>query len=179
MTYSGISQILLFLGIILVLTKPMGIYLTHVYSGERTFLGSILGPIERFLYKTTGVDPTEEMSWKRYAATMIIFSLISVAVLYVLQRMQFYLPLNPQGFPAPSEHSSFNTAVSFTTNTNWQGYAGESTMSYLTQMAGLAVQNFASAAVGMASAGQKSRMPASTSRSLKNPPPAPTKPCMA
>lgn len=150
MTYSGISQILLFLGIILVLTKPMGIYLTHVYSGERTFLGSILGPIERFLYKITGVDPTEAMNWKRYAATMIIFSLISVAVLYVLQRMQFYLPLNPQAFPAPSEHSSFNTAVSFTTNTNWQGYAGESTMSYLTQMAGLAVQNFASAAVGMA-----------------------------
>ncbi|MCW5955589.1 MAG: potassium-transporting ATPase subunit KdpA [Pyrinomonadaceae bacterium] len=150
MTLSGTFQILLFFAILLALTKPMGIYLTQVYSGERTFLGPIFGPLERFLYKITGVDPAEEMNWKRYAAAMIIFSLASVFFLYVLQRLQFYLPLNPQEFAAPTAHSSFNTAASFTTNTNWQGYVGETTMSYLTQMAGLAVQNFASAAVGMA-----------------------------
>lgn len=150
MTLNGIFQILLFFAIILVLTKPMGIYLTQVYSGERKFLGFFLGPIERFLYRITGVDPATEMNWQRYAAAMIVFSLVSVVVLYALQRLQFYLPLNPQGFAGPTEHSSFNTAVSFVTNTNWQGYGGETTMSYLTQMAGLALQNFLSAAVGMA-----------------------------
>lgn len=150
MTLSGTFQILLFFVIILALTKPMGIYLTQVYSGERTFLSSVFGPIERFLYKVTGVDPETEMNWKRYAAAMIVFSLVSVFALYVLQRLQFYLPLNPQGFGAPTEHSSFNTAVSFVTNTNWQGYGGETTMSYLSQMAGLALQNFLSAAVGIA-----------------------------
>jgi potassium-transporting ATPase potassium-binding subunit len=112
MTTNGIIQILLFFGIILALTKPMGVYMTHVYTGERTFLGFIFGPVERFIYRITGIEPDEEMNWKHYAAAMIIFSLASVLALYVLQRLQFYLPLNPQGFAAPSEHLSFNTAVS-------------------------------------------------------------------
>lgn len=128
----------------------MGIYLTQVFTGERTFLGFVFGPIERFFYKITGVDPAEEMNWKRYAAATIVFSLVSVVFLYLLQRLQGSLPLNPQGFAAPSEHLAFNTAASFVTNTNWQSYGGETTMTYLTQMAGLAVQNFLSAAVGMA-----------------------------
>ena len=132
------------------LVKPMGIYLLKVYNGERTFLSFIFGPIERFFYRITGVDPEQEMNWKRYGAAMIIFSLVSSLALYAIQRLQFFLPLNPQDLAGLSEHLSFNTAVSFVTNTNWQSYGGETTMSYLTQMAGLAVQNFKSAAVGMA-----------------------------
>jgi potassium-transporting ATPase potassium-binding subunit len=150
MTINGVLQILVFFLIILAVTKPMGIFLSGVYAGERTFLSPVFGWLERLVYRLTGIDPAEEMNWKRYAGAMVIFSLASVLFLYVLQRLQFFLPLNPQAFAAPSEHLAFNTAVSFTTNTNWQSYAGESTMSYLTQMAGLAVQNFASAAVGMA-----------------------------
>ena len=150
MTTNGILQILVFFLIILALTKPMGIFLTSVYAGERTFLSPVFGWLERLVYRLTGIDPAEEMNWKRYAGAMVVFSLASVLFLYVLQRLQFFLPLNPQGLAAPSEHLAFNTAVSFTTNTNWQSYAGESTMSYHTQMAGLTVQNFASAAAGMA-----------------------------
>lgn len=141
---------LLFFAIVLAVTKPMGIYLTQVFAGDRTFLGFIFAPIERFLYRATAVNPSEEMNWKRYAGAMIVFSLVSVLLLYVVQRVQGVLPLNPQNFAAIGEPSAFNTAVSFTTNTNWQSYAGESTMSYLTQMVGLAIQNFMSAAVGMA-----------------------------
>jgi K+-transporting ATPase ATPase A chain len=150
MTLNGILQILAFLAVIALLTKPMGLFLVQVYNGGKTFLDFLLKPIERFIYWITRVDPAVEMNWKQYGIAMLVFSLVSSLALYAVQRLQFFLPLNPQGFAGPSEHSSFNTAVSFVTNTNWQGYGGESTMSYLTQMAGLAVQNFASAAVGMA-----------------------------
>ena len=128
----------------------MGVYMKKVYSGEKTCLDFLFKPVERFVYWVTRVDATREMNWKQYGVSMLIFSLVSTLVLYAIQRFQFYLPFNPQGFAGPSEHLSFNTAVSFVTNTNWQSYAGESTMSYLTQMAGLAVQNFKSAAIGMA-----------------------------
>lgn len=150
MTFNGTLQIILFLVILSILTKPMGLFLLKVYNGEKTFLDFIFKPVERIIYKLTRVDASQEMNWKQYGISMLIFSLVSALVLYAMQRFQFYLPLNPQGFAAPSEHLSFNTAVSFITNTNWQSYAGESTMSYFTQMAGLAVQNFKSAAVGMA-----------------------------
>lgn len=150
MTTNGILQILLFLAVLTLLTKPMGIYLTKVYNGEKTFLDFILKPIERLIYAICRVDAEQEMNWKQYGAAMLIFSLVSTLVLYFLQRFQFFLPLNPQEFAGTSEHLSFNTAVSFVSNTNWQSYAGETTMSYFTQMAGLAVQNFKSAAVGMA-----------------------------
>ena len=128
----------------------MGVYIKKVYSGEKTFLDFLFKPVERFVYWVTRVDATREMNWKQYGASMLIFTLVSTLVLYAIQRFQFYLPFNPQEFAGLSEHLSFNTAASFVTNTNWQSYAGESTMSYLTQMAGLAVQNFKSAAVGMA-----------------------------
>jgi len=150
MTSNGLLQIFVFLVILTLLAKPMGVYLLRVYNGEKTFLDFILKPIERFLYKITRVDPSQEMNWKQYGVAMLIFSLVSSLALYALQRFQFYLPLNPQSLAGPSADSSFNTAVSFVTNTNWQGYVGEATMSYLTQMAGLAVQNFKSAAIGMA-----------------------------
>lgn len=150
MTYNGLLQILFFLVVLTLLAKPMGLFLLRVYNGEKTFLDFLFKPIERLIYKVTRVDATQEMNWKQYGIAMLIFSLVSSLALYAMQRFQFYLPLNPQSFSGPSEHSSFNTAVSFVTNTNWQGYVGETTMSYLTQMAGLAVQNFKSAAVGMA-----------------------------
>lgn len=150
MTFNGWLQILLFSAVILALTRPMGRYLTRVYEGERTFLDPVLRPVEQLVYRLCGVDRKQEMRWTEYAVAMLVFSLVSMLVLYLLQRLQGYLPLNPQQFPGPSPHLSFNTAVSFTTNTNWQSYAGETTMSYLTQMAGLAYQNFVSAAVGIA-----------------------------
>lgn len=150
MTLVGILQILLYLVILTLLVKPMGVFMTKVYNGEKTFLDSICKPLERLIYKICRVDATQEMNWKQYGAAMLIFSLVSTIALYFMQRWQFYLPLNPQGFAGVSPDSSFNTAVSFVTNTNWQGYAGETTMSYFTQMLGLAIQNFKSAAVGMA-----------------------------
>ncbi|MFN0279807.1 MAG: potassium-transporting ATPase subunit KdpA [Pyrinomonadaceae bacterium] len=150
MTTNGVLQILLFIALVALLTKPMGIYLLKVYNGDRTLLSAIFGPIERLLYRITRVDPAQEMNWKQYGVAMILFSLASALFLYAVQRFQGFLPLNPQEFAAPSEHLSFNTAVSFVTNTNWQSYGGEATMSYFTQMAGLALQNFLSAAVGMA-----------------------------
>lgn len=150
MTANGILQILIFFGLVLLLTKPMGIFLTKVYEDEPHLLKKILGPMERLIYRLIGVDPTAEMNWKRYGVAMLLFSMVSSLGLYLIQRLQGYLPLNPQEFAGPSPDSSFNTAVSFVTNTNWQGYVGEATMSYLTQMAGLTIQNFASAAVGMA-----------------------------
>ncbi|HEV7699199.1 MAG TPA: potassium-transporting ATPase subunit KdpA [Pyrinomonadaceae bacterium] len=150
MTSNGIVQILFFILLLTLLAKPMGVYMTRVYAGERTLLSIIFRPIERLVYLICRVDPEREMDWKQYGIAMLVFSLVSTLGLYAIQRLQFYLPLNPQAFAAPSEHLSFNTAVSFVTNTNWQSYVGESTMSYLTQMAGLAVQNFKSAAIGMA-----------------------------
>lgn len=150
MTFNGILQIGIFFVFVLAVTKPMGIYLTSVYEGDGGLLRRVLGPIERLVYRLLRVDPTAEMNWKQYGFAMLLFSLVSTLGVYLIQRLQGGLPLNPQDFAGPSAGSSFNTAISFVTNTNWQGYAGESTMSYLTQMAGLTVQNFASAAVGMA-----------------------------
>ncbi|HST12493.1 MAG TPA: potassium-transporting ATPase subunit KdpA [Terriglobales bacterium] len=150
MTANGWFQILLFLALIAAITKPLGVYLAKVFSRERTFLDPVARPLERVLYRLTGVDESHEMSWAEYAATMLLFSGISMLLLYVLQRAQGILPWNPQKFAGVDPALAFNTAASFTTNTNWQNYSGESTMSYLTQMVGLAYHNFVSAAVGMA-----------------------------
>jgi K+-transporting ATPase ATPase A chain len=150
MTVIGILQIAVYLSVLILLAKPLGSYMAHVYEGERTFLHRILGPVERVVYRLSGVDPAHEMDWKVYAVAMLIFNLLGLLVVYLLQRMQGFLPLNPQGMAAVTPDSSFNTAVSFASNTNWQGYGGETTMSYLTQMLAMTVQNFVSAATGMA-----------------------------
>lgn len=150
MTFSGWIQILLFFALVLAMTKPLGVFMARLFSGDRTLLHPVLRPLERSLYRITGVDETREMRWTEYAMAMLWFSLISMLALYALQRWQHWLPLNPQRFLAVSPHLAFNTAASFTTNTNWQSYGGETTMSYFTQMAGLTVQNFVSAAVGIA-----------------------------
>lgn len=150
MTMNGILQIALFLGALIVCAKPLGAFMARVFQRERTFLDPIVGPVERFIYRMSGINPDEEMDWKANAVAMLFFNLAGLLFVYALQRLQQFLPLNPQGFGAVSPDSSFNTAVSFTTNTNWQGYSGETTMSYLTQMLGMTVQNFVSAATGMA-----------------------------
>src|SRR6266540_3405900 len=149
MTLNGWLQILASFVLLLAVTKPIGVFMTHIFNGERTFLHPVLRPIERLIYRLTGVNEEREMRWTEYAAAMLLYSMVSMLVLYALQRLQYYLPFNPQKLAGVSTHSSFNTAASFTTNTNWQGYGGETTMSYLTQMAGLAYHNFTSAAVGM------------------------------
>lgn len=150
MTASGWLQILIYFFVLLTITKPLGLFMTRVYNGERTFLHPVLLPIERLLYRLTGVNEEREMRWTEYAGAMLLFSVVSLLLLYALQRLQYFFPLNPQHFSAVSPDSAFNTAVSFTSNTNWQSYGGETTMSYLTQMAGLTYQNFFSAGVGMA-----------------------------
>ena len=150
MTLNGWLQIFLFLALILAVTKPLGVFMTRLFSGERTLLDPVLRPIERLLYRVTGVDEKQEMKWTEYATAMLVFSAVSMLVLYLIQRIQGVLPFNPQHFGAVApEHLAFNTAASFTTNTNWQAYTGETTMSYFTQMAGLAYHNFASAATGI------------------------------
>ena len=143
-------QIGLYLIVLLLLVKPLGSFMARVYEGERTFLSPVLGPVERFIYRLIGVKPQEEMDWKTYAFAMLLFSLVGLITLYGLQRLQAILPLNPQNLSAVAPDLSFNTSVSFNSNTNWQSYGGETTMSYLTQMIGLAVHNFLSAAIGMA-----------------------------
>ncbi len=150
MTSNGILQLLAYLVVLVLLTKPMGVYLVRVFTNERMFLTPVLGPIERVIYKLCGVDAKAEMKWTAYSAAMLIFSAVSCMVLYGILRLQQILPWNPQGLGALAPDLSFNTAVSFTTNTNWQAYSGESTMSYFTQMAGLAFHNFTSAAMGIA-----------------------------
>ncbi len=151
MTSNGWLQIFLFLALILAITKPLGVFMARVFSGERTFLDPVLRPVERLLYRLTGVDENHEMRWTEYAFTMLLFSGATMLLLYLIERaQQLLLWLNPQKLAAVAPTLAFNTAASFTTNTNWQNYAGESTMSYLTQMAGLAYHNFASAAVGIA-----------------------------
>jgi K+-transporting ATPase ATPase A chain len=159
MTVNGWLQILVFFLIILAVTKPMGVFMTHVFNREKTFLDPVLRPIERLIYKLTRVDDTREMRWTEYAVTMLLFSAVSMLVLYLIQRLQGHLPFNPQHLPGVDSAgsstgayvgSAFNTAASFTTNTNWQSYVPEVTMSYLTQMVGLAYHNFVSAAVGIA-----------------------------
>src|SRR5438309_2857214 len=150
MTANGWLQILFFLALILAVTKPMGIFMAHVFSRQRTFMDPVLRPMERLLYRVTGVDEDHEMQWTEYAISMLLFSVVSMIVLYAMERLQGYLPFNPQKLGAVNPSAlAFNTAASFTTNTNWQNYGGETTMSYLTQMAGLAYHNFMSAAVGI------------------------------
>ena len=150
MTANGIFQCALYMVVLIALAKPLGTWMARVYEGGRTPLDPVLGPVERLTYRICGVDPQEGMTWKTYALAMLWFNMAGFVVVYLLQRLQGVLPLNPQQFPAVTGDSSFNTAMSFATNTNWQGYGGETTMSYLTQMVGLAVQNFVSAASGMA-----------------------------
>jgi potassium-transporting ATPase potassium-binding subunit len=150
MTANGWLQIIVYLAVILAVTKPVGVFMTRVFSRERTFLDPVLRPIERLLYRLTLVDEEHEMRWTEYAFSMLMFSGVSMLVLYLIERTQQLLPWNPQKFAAVAPDLAFNTAASFTTNTNWQNYGGEATMSYLTQMVGLAYHNFASAAVGIA-----------------------------
>ena len=151
MTSNGWMQIAVFLALILAITKPLGVFMARVFSRGKTFLDPMLRPMERALYRVTGVDEQHEMRWTEYAFSMLVFSGASMLVLYLLERVQQWVPWwNPQKFGAVAPILAFNTAASFTTNTNWQNYSGESTMSYLTQMAGLAYHNFASAAVGIA-----------------------------
>ncbi|MGA3245519.1 MAG: potassium-transporting ATPase subunit KdpA [Bacteroidota bacterium] len=150
MTFNGILQIAFFIVVLLALARPLGAFMARVFQRERTFLDPVLGPVERFIYRLARINPDEEMDWKANAVAMLLFNVVGLFVVYALQRLQQYLPFNPQSLGAVSPDSSFNTAVSFATNTNWQGYGGETTMSYLTQMAGLTVQNFVSAAGGMA-----------------------------
>jgi potassium-transporting ATPase potassium-binding subunit len=158
MTANGWLQILIYIAIVIALAKPVGLFMTHVFNGERTFLHPVLRPVERLLYRLTGVDEKREMRWTEYAVAMLSFSVVSLLLLYLIQRLQGYLPLNPQNLPGVDSSTSatggfvasaFNTAASFTSNTNWQSYVPEVTMSYLTQMAGLAYHNFASAATGI------------------------------
>jgi K+-transporting ATPase ATPase A chain len=159
MTWIGIAQILIFFGIVLVITKPVGTLMYRVFEGERTFLHPVFGPLERLIYRLSGIHDDVEQSWIGYSASMISFSIFSFLAVYLLQRLQGHLPLNPMHFSTPQAPQgatpitpdlAFNTAVSFMTNTNWQAYSPDTTVSYLTQMAALAVQNFASAAVGIA-----------------------------
>lgn len=150
MTLNGWFQIILYLVGLLLLAKPLGTFMANVYEGKRTFLHPILRPVESFFYRVAGVKEEEEQPWHGYAIAMLLFNLLGLVVVYLLQRAQEFLPLNPAAMAAVTPDSAFNTAVSFASNTNWQGYGGETTMSYLTQMLALTVQNFVSAAAGMA-----------------------------
>ncbi len=150
MTFDSILQIAFYLAVLALLAKPLGSFMAKVFQRERTFLDPILGPLERLMYRIAKINPDEEMDWKANAVAMLLFNIVGLFVVYALQRFQNLLPLNPQSLGAITPDSSFNTAVSFASNTNWQGYGGETTMSYLTQMLGLTVQNFVSAATGMA-----------------------------
>jgi K+-transporting ATPase ATPase A chain len=150
MTANGILQLVLYVVVLLALAKPLGAYMARVFEGRRIALDRVLGWFERLVYRLGGIRADQETGWKHYAIAMMTFNIAGLVVLYLLQRLQGVLPLNPQALGAVSPDSSFNTAVSFATNTNWQGYGGETTMSYLTQMLGLAVQNFVSAATGIA-----------------------------
>ncbi|HEY4340444.1 MAG TPA: potassium-transporting ATPase subunit KdpA [Steroidobacteraceae bacterium] len=149
MIASTVALLVVFLGVVLLCVKPLGLYMVHVMDGTPIWPLRFGAPAERLAYRAAGVDPAVEMDWKHYAIGLLLFNTVGALGLYGLQRLQLWLPLNPQAFANVSPDSSFNTALSFITNTNWQGYSGESTMSYLTQMAGLAVQNFLSAATGI------------------------------
>ena len=152
MTANGWIQIALFSVIIIAVTRPLGGYMTRVFAGERTFLWPVLRPVERAVYWCCGVDEKEEQHWLTYAVAIMLFSVVGLVTLYALQRLQWYLPFNPQGQTGVEQSLAFNTSVSFLTNTNWQAYVPETTMGYLVQMAGLAVHNFVSAAAGIAMA---------------------------
>jgi K+-transporting ATPase ATPase A chain len=150
MTYIGLAQIAVFTALIAGLTKPLGFYMARVFAGEWTVLRPVLGPIEKILYRVAGVDPAEEQSWLDYAFSFLTFNCFGILTLYALQRLQLLLPLNPQGLTGVSPDLSFNTAISFTTNTSWQSYAGETALSYFSQMTRITVQSFLSAASGIA-----------------------------
>src|SRR5215468_3159525 len=150
MTIDGWVQIALFGAIVILITRPFGGYMTRVFNGERTFLSPVLRPVERAVYWCCGVDEKEEQHWLTYAVALLFFSVAGFVTLYALQRLQWYLPFNPQGQIGVAPDLAFNTSVSFITNTNWQAYGGETTMGYLVQMAGLTVHNFVSAATGIA-----------------------------
>ncbi len=150
MTLNGWLQIFSFIAVVLLLARPMGSFMTAVFEHHRTFLDPLLLPCERLLYRTTGVRPEEEMRWTEYAVSMLIFSAATTVLTYIIERCQGWLPFNPQHLPGVEPVLALNTAISFTTNTNWQSYVPETTMSYLTQMLGLATHNFWSAAVGLA-----------------------------
>ena len=149
MTGNGWLQITLFGAIVILITRPFGGYMTRVFAGEWTPLSSLLRPVERFVYRCCGVDEAEDQPWRTYALSMVLFGVAGFVTLYVLQRLQWYLPFNPQGEAGVDPVLAFNTAVSFVTNTNWQSYVPETTMGYLVQMAGLTVHNFVSSAVGI------------------------------
>lgn len=149
MKSSDIFQVILFVGALVTLAPILGVFLARIFKGDKTFLTSLLGWLEKLIYKIAGLNPNAEMNWKEYAKSLLVFNLIGFAFLFLLQISQKVLPLNPQGFENLSWHLAFSTAVSFVTNTNWQSYGGEATMSYLTQMLGLTVQNFVSAATGI------------------------------
>ncbi|MGZ5009920.1 MAG: potassium-transporting ATPase subunit KdpA, partial [Methylobacter sp.] len=150
MTANGLAQITVYFIVLLLLAKPLGVYMAAVYENRPVFLKRIVAPLEAGFYRLSGVKPEQEMGWKDYAAALLWFNLFGGLMIFALQMLQAYLPLNPQQMANVTADSAFNTAVSFATNTNWQGYGGETTMSYLTQMLGLSVQNFVSAASGMA-----------------------------
>src|SRR5580765_6795732 len=150
MTSQALLQVVLYIAVLVALAKPLGIFMANVYEGQRTFLSPVLRPVEQLVYRVARIDERSEVDWKRYTLGMLLFNLVGVLFVYLLQRLQGVLPLNPADMPAVSPDSSFNTAVSFATNTNWQGYGGEATMSYLSQMLGLGVQNFLSSATGVA-----------------------------
>src|SRR4029450_12881328 len=149
MSLNGWLQILFFLLAIFLVTPVLGSYMARVFTRQRTWLDPVLLPVERLVYRLTGVDESHQMRWTEYAVALLLFSVVSMLVLYLMQRAQAVLPWNPQGFAGVPPDLAFNTAAAFTTNTNWQAYSGESTMSYFTQMAGLAYHNFVSAAVGI------------------------------
>ena len=151
MTVNGWVQIAIFAVIVAAITVPLGGYMTRVFAGERTVLSPLLRPLESLLYRLSGVNSAREQDWRIYAVGVLLFNLVGFLVLYVLMRQQDALPLNPQSFGGVAPDLALNTSISFITNTNWQNYAGEGTMSYLVQMAGLTVHNFVSAATGIAS----------------------------
>ena len=150
MTFQGWLLIAVFVGILLLLTKPMGRWLFALYDGQRTPLHRILGPVETGFYRLSGIDPNEEQGWRRYAVHMLIFNVALLLFTYAVLRLQGVLPLNPLGYEGVGADGAFNTAISFTTNTNWQWYSGEATLSILSQMLGLTIHNFLSAATGIA-----------------------------
>ncbi|MGZ5043605.1 MAG: potassium-transporting ATPase subunit KdpA, partial [Methylobacter sp.] len=150
MTANGLAQITVYFIVLLLLAKPLGVYMAAVYENRPVFLKRIVAPLEAGFYRLSGVKPEQEMGWKDYAAALLWFNLFGGLMIFALQMLQAYFPLNPQQMVNVTADSAVNTAVSFATNTNWQGYGGETTMSYLTQMLGLSVQNFVSAATGMA-----------------------------
>jgi K+-transporting ATPase ATPase A chain len=172
-TLAAWGQLALYIALVLLATKPLGAYMHRVFEGDRRPLARVLGPLERFLFRLSGVDPNQEQTWVRYTGSVLIFSLFGVLVTYAILRLQHLLPFNPQEFGAVEQGLAFNTSASFTTNTNWQAYSGESTMSYLSQMAGLAWHNFVSAAAGIAIAialarGLTRHLPKGSPRTLGN-----------